>query len=319
MQNLPILVCARLAVSICVVTVAWPVLTANADVLWLVGEENPRYGRVVRQKVDGDLEFRVRGENNTYIEQTFAAGTIEMLVVNVDLTRMKRLDPAHLIPYREYAEELAGQKRDPEARDLAIRLFLIAAAGASRQNDSNLTESALAGLPELARSDQERRAFDRLLMLYSRYPRPEPTPREPEKRKPSDNTDARTRQRLLQAIRLIRQEDNESAIVILRSREVLRELEKWSDLASVIDVQAMTRSSRLSLSQLRKLLALEIALADPEYQLQASNRAPSWGEQAQNAMSGWTRLPSFENVTEFDPHKSVFRNGRWIKPTARKE
>ena len=96
--------------------------------------------------------------------------------------------------------------------------------------------------------------------------------------------------------------------------DVQSELENWSDLSSLADLQAMTDSSRLSRLQLRKLLTLELALQDSESPRQPAPPADSWAEQAQEPMHGWTQLPSFDNVTEFDPTKSIFRNGEWIKP-----
>ncbi len=142
-------------------------LTASADILWLVGEDNPTFGRVVHRQDNGELLFKVRGEQATYSEQAFAAEKIETLIVNVEVPRLEQLDPAKLKQYRDYAEELAPQKLDPDARDLAIRLLLITAAGANRQNDAGLVESALAGLPDLARNASEREAFERLRMLYA--------------------------------------------------------------------------------------------------------------------------------------------------------
>lgn len=315
MHHQPYFVFQRTA-AFCVAAVLLTTLSASADTLWLVDDNEPRFGRVVRRQDNDDLVFKLRGEDNTYSELTFAAEKIETLVVNIDVARLEHLDRGNLNQYHEYAEELAEQKLDPEARDLAIRLYLITAAAANRRHDLGLVESALTGLPELARNEQEREAFDRLLTLYARNPRSESTRLASKKQDPVASTDDRARQQLLQAIRLIRREDNASAIKILNTPDVLAELGKWSELVSAGDIRLMTGSTRLSLPQLRKMLTLEIALQDFKNQPQRSNQPLSWSEQAQEPMSGWTQLPSFENVTEFDPDKSVFRNGQWVKPVA---
>lgn len=299
--------------ALCLVGVLLTNLSAYGDTLWLVAENNPRFGRVVAWQENGDLLFNLRGDDNAYSEQTFPAESIETLVVNIDVLRLERLDPTNLKPYREYAEELAGQKLDPEARDLAIRLYLITAAGAYRRNDPGLVDSALTGLPELARNEQEREAFARLLTLYERNPGAESTRLAIKNQERVPSTDDQAREQLLQAVRLIRREDNASAVKILSSRDVLAELENWSDVISVKDLRAMTGSTRLSLPQLRTLLTLEIALQDSKTRPQRPGQSRDWSEQAQQPMSEWTQLPSFDNVTEFDPEKSIFRNGQWIK------
>jgi hypothetical protein len=312
----PTLSVSRRIAACWIIAMSWANLSARADTLWLNGNGQPRFGRVVSRPDTGDVLFRLRGEDNAYSEQTFARDEIALLVVNIDVPRLESLDPSRLHQYRDYAEELAGQKIDPEARDLAIRLYLIAAAGAHGRNEPDLVESALNGLPELARNELEHEEFARLQLLHARTPRKESTATGQSviKQEPATSTDDRARQQLLQAIRLIRRENNAAALKILSLPDVQAELKKWSELVSAGDVRAMTNSVRLTLPQLRNLLTLEMALQNGEDQPSHASPSPGWSEQAQEPMRDWTRLPTFANVTEFDPARSIFRGGQWLEP-----
>ena len=84
------------------------------------------------------------------------------LMITVLPERLAELDPARPQSYLEYAEELAEKRRDPEARDAAMRLFAIAAA----RGESKVRHSALLGLIELARSPQEERRFRAAAYLH---------------------------------------------------------------------------------------------------------------------------------------------------------
>ena len=63
-------------------------------------------------------------------EVPFSRSNIDELIITVSPERLAALDPARPEMYREYAEELAEKQRDPEARDMARRLYAIAAVRA---------------------------------------------------------------------------------------------------------------------------------------------------------------------------------------------
>ena len=39
-----------------------------------------------------------------------------------------------------------------------------------------------------------------------------------------------------------------------------------------------------------------------------------WGLQSNYPFGIWTQIPTIQNVTEFDPSKSQFRDGAWVAP-----
>src|SRR5205085_4813507 len=60
-----------------------------------------------------------------------------------------------------YAEELRARRRDPEARDMALRLYLISAS----LDREHLGRAGLLGMISLARSPDEERKFRAALHL----------------------------------------------------------------------------------------------------------------------------------------------------------
>jgi len=286
----------------------------NGDMLIIDGESSPRYGRLVNNSDDDVVLFRARVGEDTE-ELSLPRDKVELLIVNFDEQRLSQLDPGKLRDYRDYAEELSAQKRDPVARELAIRLYLIAAAnGFQRVATRSVAESGLAGLPGLARNEAEKKAFEVLRFIYDRQdhlPRgePEATATAPE----DEPIDTQTQSDLLQALRRIRREDSKAANEILTKEAVRKELERWTGICSTADIQEMLSTNRLSHSQLAKLLKLELAIQSGE--LPKPQREPtSWADQSIQSGQGWTQLPDFATVTEFDPFRSIYRNGEWVKP-----
>ena len=79
----------------------------------------------------------------------------------LDVKRLERLSPDNPKGYRDYAEELAGQKADPEARYVAMRLYLIAAKLAPQE----LGPSSLLRMSALASTAAEARKYRAMAFL----------------------------------------------------------------------------------------------------------------------------------------------------------
>ena len=75
------------------------------------------------------------------------------IIYQLDRNRLEKLSKDNPKAYRDYAEELAAQIADPEAKDMAMRLFLMAAYLDPQQygHRSLLSMSLLAGTPAEAR------------------------------------------------------------------------------------------------------------------------------------------------------------------------
>jgi hypothetical protein len=100
-------------------SVAWAILIRAGEV--------PVSGYFVRD--DGKtLTIRVRTPDGKEETKAYDRAKIKIVIVSdLDRKRLEKLSPDNPKAYGEYAEELAGQEGDPEASDMAMRLFLIAA------------------------------------------------------------------------------------------------------------------------------------------------------------------------------------------------
>jgi len=98
------------------------------------------------------LTIKVRSADGTEKIKEYERGKIK-IIHQLDRDRLGNLSREAPKGYRDYAEELAQQTSDPEARDMAMRLFLIAAyLDPEKFGPSSLIRmSALAGTPAEAR------------------------------------------------------------------------------------------------------------------------------------------------------------------------
>lgn len=99
------------------------------------------------------LKLRIPISENDEVVKEFDRTKVKVLH-QVDRKKLEKLAPDQPKGYRDYAEELATQKADPEARITAIRLFLIAAHLDPREHGvaSLLKMSSIAGNPKAARA-----------------------------------------------------------------------------------------------------------------------------------------------------------------------
>lgn len=291
--------------------------TLHSDVVWLKGNSAPQYGRIISQS-EKSIEFS-RFENNRLAPSvSLPRVQIEQLVVNFDRERLEKLTPSDPAAYRDYAEELAAQSADPTARDLARRLYLIAAASSPGERESELTirQSGLAGLVGLANSADERRKLKMLQILVSPNPvqliDPTPTTQIPT----ADGDDRLT----LDLIHAIRSENLTRAVELLAARENRAVFATWSEICSLDELDSIARVNRPSKAQLSKLLQVEVQILSRDPNLPQKNgtsgnsRDLSWGDSAMRPFSLPGLAPSFETVTDYDPGASIFREGRWVTP-----
>jgi len=138
--------CARVALAVVVLPKG-----ASAPVMGYLLRHDERIVVVRQPLADGKSR-----------ELRFSPREIDELIITVSPERLEVLDPARSAAYLEYAEELAEKRRDPEARDAAIRLYAICAA----RGDDRLRHSALLGLIALARSPEEERRFRAAAYLF---------------------------------------------------------------------------------------------------------------------------------------------------------
>ena len=133
---------------------AWNLPTAQAVILFLKGKDEPIRGYLVREDAGAVTLQQLKNDGET-VERTVPRTEIDQLIKSVSSERLAALDPSEPDRYREYAEELAEKRKDPDAQLAGIRLFLIAAY----LEPERLGRSCLLGMAPLARDEAEQRRF----------------------------------------------------------------------------------------------------------------------------------------------------------------
>lgn len=290
----------------------------SADVVWINGQATPLYGRIVSSTPE-QIELQVFENDKLGRIEKISRSQIEQWIVNIDTRRLEQLSPANLFEYRDFAEELASQQNDPSARSLARRLYLVAAANSTGDDDAiELRNSALAGLISIAGSSDERRRLKMLRYLVS-----------PDDVEAGDVGDSRSvaeprskaqTDLMLQLVQAIRKENSLQATKLLSTQANRAVFQNWSEICSLEEMDRIARVNRPSKPQLSKLLRIELQIRsanvvnDQGAAVLPSGRRQGWGDFAMQETGILSVVPSFENVTTIDPYKSVFRNGRWSRP-----
>jgi hypothetical protein len=249
-------------------------------------------------------------------EIPFSRSNIDELIITVSPERLTALDPARPEMYREYAEELAEKQRDPEARDMARRLYAIAAA----RGDGSLRRSALLGLVALAQSPEEERRFRAAAFLFAEE-HDEGMLVAP-LAAPSAGAASKGRAEAVAALRLIRQGQGTKAAVLLERPDVQAMLATVASLITPAQLKVMIAARQPTERQLLLLLRAELALdgaaaasaGDTLGAIPAKSAAAPWS--SATAGDGLAPLPTMglEALTEFDPADCVYRDGQWAKP-----
>lgn len=288
---------------------------ARAVVVLPKGTDKPVMGYLVRQD-ERTVMLRQIDSAGKSREQSFAKSDIDELILTVLPERLAVLDPAKPEMYREYAEELAEKQRDPEARDAAIRLYIICAAHA----DGPLRHSALLGLIVLARSPQEEKRFRAAAYLYDpRHDVAVLTATGPAAGR-SLPGEAADDAELAKALRLIRQGKGAAARPLLERPAVQAAAARLTAILQLDDLQSAAAAKLLTDQQLKKLVQAELALEPrgPDEATVASvaiSAVPVKWSQARKS-GGLAPLPglSLDQLTEFNPAECVFRDGKWVRP-----
>ena len=149
----------RWAVWLVVALILFAARPASAVIIFLKGQDQPLLGYLVRETSDV-VVFRQLLEDGQQRRRTLSKSDIEELINSVSDERLETLERSDPQAYREYAEELSEKRKDPDAQQTAIRLFLIAAY----LDTDRLGRSCLLGMAGLARDEAERRRF--MAMAY---------------------------------------------------------------------------------------------------------------------------------------------------------
>ena len=285
-----------------------------AVVVYKKGSNKPIAGQLVRQNGN---EVVVRDESAAGLKEVvIPRGEIEDLIETVSPERLVALDPSRPREYREYAEELAEKKLDPEARQMAVRLFQIAAW----LDPAKTGRGALLGLVSVARSGEEEARFRAAAYLFD--PRHDKallgqTSAPAGKGKKEEDPV----QGLLEALRQLRRGHSQQARAALAPPAVSDELEAHKGILTREEFLAACSAKELSDEQLRKILELELALdsrLSGRGEVRAQTTLASWNDAVGSGNLAAVPALQFDKLTPFDPRECVFRQGKWQRPMANK-
>jgi hypothetical protein len=267
------------------------------------GSSQPVMGYLVRE-TNEMLVIRQEIEGGKTQELTIPKTRIDEVLVTVSPERLESLDPNKPEQYREYAEELAEKRRDPEARDAARRLFAIAA----HRGDAALRHSALLGLISLARTTDDERRLRALAYLHDPHHDETVLTGAAQVQQPPNEA----HRQLLSALRLIRQGKPAAARPIVGEPALAQRLSAADTPISSAELSTLLATSPLTDQQLATVLRAEVIL-ESLASGDASAGGSTWSLSGLHTLAPVPPL-KLENLTEFDEQECVFKGGRWTKP-----
>ena len=306
----------RITLQMLIFFFALPFPLAQGDMLiWQNGNSPKRLYGVVERDDPGEVHFRMHPDLGGEL-RVIPRNEILALVFHADESRLMELKPENLADYRDYAEELASRGDDLQARDLAIRLFLIVAYGAGERpfqpGARQLRASALRNLQPLARDDTERRAFEQLATLYGLSERALSGVTAPS---PEEITEE-MRANLLDLLLAVRAGNREGALRLLQHPDMERAWKTVSPICRWDELSRIIQQGEPLGFQLQRLLTVEVELRK-RWKVGSIPRTKvdSWAVQAREHEPQAEWLPNLLDVTEYDPRQNVWCNGQWIRLT----
>ena len=284
-----------------------------AVIVFSKNQDEPIRGFLIHE--DGvHIEVHEPLPNGDFRKHFLPRVSIDDMIRAVEPERLAALKPEVPEGYRSYAEDLAGKTEDPEARVMAIRLYLIAAY----LEPDELGRSCLLGMAGLARTPKEERAFR--AMAFSLDPDHDPSLLKSPKATTEDfpGIKEEDRQALRIALRLLRTGKLDEARRFFQRAPIQAAANHYSHIISEGEYQEAFRAAgRLTPRLLRKFLTLEITL---------SAISPTEANDEPPAFAPWSQLVAREDtqpaqpqnltaLTEFDPRQSIFREGKWHTAT----
>lgn len=267
------------------------------------------YGRISARS-ESEIIFLERVNADNYIERRIPAGNIASLIQTIEDPQLRELNPAEPKKYLQLAEKLATFRADPEARDLAIRLYVIAADLAADTEKSHCLQSLIA----LGRSDDERRRLRELAFLVDVTAGADilsdgssAVPSVPEPREIAE---------LIPLVQQILRQESAAAALLAQATvheqfQRLAAARLLSTPGGLARLQELAAARQHSLDDLQWLIQLELALLQLARGEPGPRARTSWFEASRDASSATWSLPTLATVTEFDPANNVFRDGKW--------
>ena len=243
-----------------------------------------------------------------------AAAQFDFSIPSKELSKLSIADPA---AYRDLAEECSVVRKSKVAKNLAVRLYLIAA----KHGDEKIRRSALRGMIHVARSDEELRKFKVLAFLNDpvfadlllKKQNKVPTARK-QNSPTRDDAKLTPRENLLDALVSIRRGKSLRAQRLMQSSDVQKLFSQFDDLMSVEEFNAACLQSDIDDATLYRIITIDLKLRYGDDSSEPLESDAAWRKVFEGTLPDKIPRISFDTVTEFNPDHSRFFNGRWQTP-----
>jgi hypothetical protein len=283
---------------------------ASGVIIFLKGREAPLRGYLVDENDFRVIVLELLPGGGTR-EQIVTRASIDDLIDAVDRDRLGQLRPEDPEAYRDYAEELSEKREDPDAHVTALRLYLIAA----HLEPQTLGRSCLLGMAALARSPAEERRYRGMAYLLDAKHDPALLQPPATARVEVEGLTEVQVSALRNLFRLLRTRETRKAYDMLSRPSIqaaLQRVDPWIGRNEL--EEAAAPDSLLSVSLLRKILALELLL---------SGGSPAATEEGQQDTRPWSQIIArggneravslnLRTITEFDPDQLYYHDGEWV-------
>jgi hypothetical protein len=255
--------------------------------------------------------------------------------------RLEKLSKDRPEGYRDYAEELVERRDDPEARQTALRLFLIAAYLAPER----LGGGCLLSMSHLAATPAEAQRFRGMALLLDPRLGPDALTRRDTGKAP-EGKEAPGRDDFLAALAAFRARQTAKALAYARKPGVAEwfaasELLRFAEFVKACEdhpecgrcqegrvtvagksvpcphCKGKPRPAPLSERDLRRVILAELAALGQAATAEAGRATPgrSWGALLDRGRTAPAPFLSLETLTEFDPRQCLYRGGKWVLPS----
>lgn len=233
--------------------------------------------------------------------------------------RLEALKPSDPRSYRDYAEELIAKKEDPEARDLALRLLILAAS----LDPEQLGKGCMIAAAGIARTAPEERRFRALAYLLDPGHDPALLQEKSDKaaqRKTGESLADASGKTFVAALKAYRRGQYQEAEKLAKTPGIETYFQTFGPTSHAAFLQTCSKAAGVKTppdptSDLaKKILRMEL---DSEERVGSGGASPKASPWSLALTPDSRRVPpphSLENVTEFSPADSVFVAGKWTKP-----
>ncbi len=273
----------------------------QAAIVITTDSEEPLLGYAVERPNGYVISTSNRSDAKTTL---IAKDKIVEVIPTVSYERLAKLSAADPEGCFRYADELFAMNRDPEARDTAIRLYLIA----GRAAPDKFARSAVLSLQRLAADGKAAKRVAAFGMMNRWITADVVVTPDVEVIKPP------VPQELLKVLRPLKQGKKAAAMRAWKASPAAAEqLKRYPLRMTSEDMREALEADVLNSRQLTRIVALEVAIEEEGEPVQktAADSQP-WSGQLVRSKAASVRPLSWESLFDgIDPRDDQFRDGAW--------